>query len=257
MVIIFILFIAGACFGSFLNVLIDRLPAGKSIIFPASSCDYCRTKLKWYDLVPIASFILLLGKCRYCQKTISWQYPTVEITTGILFILTYTSIIQIIEVFNLLNLIYYLIIISGLIAIFFTDLKYRIIPDQILIVMLIASLIFQLSISQTDLLNHLISAFGFFLMFLFLVIITRGKGMGLGDVKFAFVIGFLVGFPKVIVAFYLAFLTGAALSLILILAGRKTMKSTIPFGPFLSGATVTSLYFGDRLWGVLKGLIGI
>lgn len=248
----------GLAVGSFLNVLIDRLPKGKNVIRGRSYCDHCTHALSWYDLVPILSFIWLGRKCHYCRKKISWQYPLVELITGILFIFTYSMMIRIIEPLNsLIIFAYYLVIVSGLITIFFTDLKYRIIPDQILVVLILAASIYLFLFGRNALVSHLLAGVIFFLVFLALVLITRGKGMGLGDVKFAGVMGFILGSPKVAVAFYLSFLTGAAFSLILIMMGKKSMKSTIPFGPFLAASTGVSLLYGDALWNIFRGFIGL
>lgn len=257
---IFVLFILGLAVGSFLNVVIDRMSLGKSIILPPSSCDYCHKKLAWHDLVPVLSFILLGGKCRFCHKKISLQYPFIELITGILFVFTYIYLFNyplLTTNYQLLQFFYYLIIICGLLSIFFIDLKKRIIPDRILVFLGTSSLLFLYFCDRSNLINHLFAGTIFFLFFLFLVIITRGKGMGLGDVKFAFIIGLTLGFPYVIVAFYLSFLTGAAISLILVLRGKKTMKSTIPFGPFLAVSTVLTLFYGNELWIFLQRLIGI
>lgn len=247
--IIFFLFIFGICIGSFLNVLIDRLPSGESIWLGRSHCDNCRKTLSWYDLIPVASFIILQRKCRSCHKKISWQYPMVEISTGVLFLFTYVSMIRIISTDNIFpHLIYYLILVASLIDIFVTDLKYRIIPDQILIFLTVLTLVYQFIYFPQFIKDNLISGIISLLFFLMLVIITRGKGMGLGDVKLAFVMGQILGFPKIIVALYLSFLTGAAVSLILILTHKKSMKSTIAFGPFLVLSTIIVLYYGDQLW---------
>lgn len=251
-------FILGISIGSFLNVVIDRLPMGKSVVKGRSYCDYCRHTLSWYDLVPVASFFWLHQKCRFCKKKISWQYPVVEVTAGILFIFTYTTMIRIIEPVNLMIiLIYYLTIVSGLTAIFFTDLKYRIIPDQVLVLLTTVTLIYLYLFNRNNLQDHLLAALIVFLFFLMMVAVTRGKGMGLGDVKYAFVMGLILGTNSSIISFYLSFLTGAVISLILIVAGRKKMKSTIPFGPFLVSGTFVSLFYGDLLWLTFKGIIGL
>lgn len=257
---IIILFILGLAVGSFLNVLIDRMPKGKSILFPCSFCDHCKKQIFRHDLIPVLSFVYLGGRCRFCRKKISPQYPFVEFLTGILFAAAYiflnsnhqSSIIN----YQFL-MIYHLIIICGMIAVFFIDLKNRIIPDNILIFIGMLSLLEMFFLDRVNLPNHLFTGVGFFLFFLLLVIMTRGKGMGLGDVKFAFVIGLILGFPLVLVSFYLSFLTGALISLILVLKGKKTMKSTIPFGPFLAGSTLISLFWGDVLWRILQRIIGI
>lgn len=257
---IIFLFILGLCFGSFLNVLIDRLPEGKSVIRGRSYCDHCRHKLAWYDLVPVLSFILLRRRCRYCRKKISWQYPIVELTSAFLFIFTLTSMNRFIEVTNsyfYYYLLYYLVIVSGLLVIFVTDLKYRIIPDEILIVQIVSALFFQFIFQTHMLLGNILTGIIFFLLFLLLVVVTRGRGMGLGDVKLAFVMGLILGFPKIIVAFYLSFLTGAVFSLILVLGRVKSLKGTIAFGPFLAMATTITLFYGDGLWIVFKRILGI
>ncbi len=257
---IVLMFILGLAVGSFLNVVIDRLPQSKSIIYPPSFCDECKKNLLWYDLIPVLSFIFLAGKCRFCRKKISLQYPIVEFTTACLFAsvhILFISYPQLPITNYQLSIIYYLLVISALIAIFFIDLKYRIIPDQILIALTVISLAYQLFFGIDGLPNHLLAGISYFALLLLLVVVTKGKGMGLGDVKFAFVIGLLLGFPKVVAGFYLSFLTGAVISLILIIAGRKTMKSTIPFGPFLAASTAVSLYYGQELWMLFKRIIGI
>lgn len=258
-----LLFLLGLSVGSFLNVLIDRLPLGESVIKGRSYCDHCRHKLSWYDLIPLVSFILLGRRCRYCRALISWQYPVVELATAILFLASF----QFLPAFTpgepfqitspVVSLVYLLIAVSGLIVIFFTDLKYRIIPDQVVIFLGVTSLLFLFFSHQPSTINHLLSGMVVFLIFLLLAFITRGRGMGLGDVKFAFCMGLILGFPKILIAFYLSFLTGAIFSLILLILGKKTMKSTIPFGPFLVVSTMVSLFCGESLWGWFKGILGI
>lgn len=255
---ILFLFLLGLSVGSFLNVLIDRLPKGESVIKGRSYCDHCHHKLCWYDLVPFFSFVLLKRRCRYCKKQISWQYPLVELTTGILFLLTYTLMIYITKA-NVFSptFVYLLVVISGLIAIFFTDLKYRIIPDQIVFALVVISFIYEIVYQSNFLLNYFLSGVSMFLIFLTLVFITKGKGMGYGDVKFSFFMGIFLGFPKIMVAFYLSFLTGAVVSIILVIAGVKGMKSKIAFGPFLVIATFISFFYGEHIWSVFTKILGI
>lgn len=249
--------VLGLAIGSFLNVVIDRLPQGKSIIRGRSYCDFCRHTLAWYDLIPILSFIILGRKCRYCKKSISWQYPIVELVTAILFIIVFASINRFIDAPSYLPIFFFhLVVISGLIVIFFTDLKYRIIPDQVVLFLIILILLY-LFINRTDIWLYLLSGLTMSSFLLMLLLITRGRGMGLGDVKFAFLMGLILGFPSIIIAFYLSFLTGALFSLILILSGKKTIKATIPFGPFLAVATIVSLFYGQSLWRLFKGILGI
>lgn len=246
-----ILFTLGLSVGSFLNVLIVRLPRNESVICGRSHCVSCGHQLAWYDLFPLFSFLLLKRKCRYCGKKISWQYPLVELTTGLLFLFAgnYSGMLIIL----LLNL----MILSGLVIIFVTDLKYRIIPDQILIFLLTVTFIFQLFTMPPYIFSNMVIGLVTGLFFLSLVLITKGRGMGLGDVKYSFFMGLFLGFPKIIVSFYLSFLTGAIVSLILIMTARKKMKSTIAFGPFLVVATFISYIYGEQLWIIFKRLIGL
>jgi len=237
-------FIFGAFIGSFLGVLADRIPRSETIIKGRSHCEFCKKELKWLDLIPIFSFLFLKGKCRYCHKKLSWHYPIIELTTGILFALTFLFLRSGFTI----SLLFYLIIVSSLIVIFFTDLKYGIIPDKILLPAVIISAVYLLIFSPQSLIMHLVSGFGACMFFLILVLITKGKGMGTGDVKFAFLMGLFLGFPQIIVGLYIAFLTGALISIILVLWGKKNFfKGTIPFGPFLVLGTLTSIFLGNFL----------
>src|SRR3989344_4779021 len=262
--LVFFLFILGLAVGSFLNVLIDRIPNDESPFAGRSYCDKCKKTLKWYDMVPVLSFLILKGKCRYCRAHISFYYPLVELITGIMFVLMYQFTIHnsqftssTIEQFSNLtiNYLYYLFILSSFIVIFFTDLKYGIIPDKIVYPTILVSIIYHLSFIiyppivnyQSSIINNIFSGIGAFIFFLILYLITRGKGMGFGDVKLAFLLGIILGFPKIIAAFYLAFLTGAIVGSILIVWRKKKLKSSIPFGPFLILGSILSIFFGEKI----------
>ena len=262
--ILFFLLILGISIGSFLNVLIDRIPQGKSPFKGRSYCDKCKKTLKWYDLIPLISYLYLKGKCRYCRAHISLYYPLVELVTGAMFIVTFAYIYHLpltIDRFSIFNsqfsiFFYYLFILSSFIVIFFTDLKYGIIPDKILYPAAVISTIYNLSFTiyspivnhQSSIINNIFSGAGAFLFFLALYLVTKGKGMGFGDVKLAFLIGIVLGFPKILAALYLAFLTGAICGIILIIWRKKKLKGgTIPFGPFLIIGTVLSLFFGEKI----------
>lgn len=250
-----IIFILGICVGSFLNVLADRLPREKSIIKGRSHCEKCKKTLKWNDLIPLFSFLMLKGKCRYCETKLSPYYLTVELITGILFVITALFAVNNFQsVFNfqflnfqlLIPLIYYLFIISSLIVVFFADLKYGIIPDKIIFPTIIASSLYLLIYHSSFIINYLFSAVGAGLFFLVLFAGTKGRGMGFGDVKFAFLMGLILGFPKIIVSLYIAFLTGAIAGIILIIWRRKKIFGTsIPFGPFLVLGTLVTVFFGN------------
>lgn len=235
-----ILFVFGLFVGSFLNVLIDRLAADESIFFPRSHCDFCKKPLAWYDLIPVFSFVFLRGKCRFCHSPISIQYPVVELVTGSMFV----AVFQITNYQLLITLIYYLFIVSSLIVIFFTDLKYGIIPDKIVFPSIVVSFVVLISQYPSILISHFFSALGAFLFFLAIYLISHGRGMGFGDVKLSFLLGLFFGFPQTIYVLYIAFLTGALFSIILIILRKKRLKETIVFGPFLVIASLLVLFFG-------------
>jgi prepilin signal peptidase PulO-like enzyme (type II secretory pathway) len=242
--IFFLLFllILGFVLGSFLNVLADRLPNEKSIL-GRSKCDNCKKTLKAKDLIPIVSFLYLQGKCRYCHSPLSYQYLFAEILTGVMFVVTYLFV----GLESIPNLVFSLVIVSSLIAIFFADLRYGIIPDEILAVAVIASFIW-LGIFQQDLfINHLLSGIGAFLFFLMIFLLTRGRGMGFGDVKLAFLLGLFLGFPDIVLALYIAFLTGGIVGIILILWKKKKLKSSVAFGPFLILGTIISFFLSPQI----------
>lgn len=251
---IFIVFVLGACIGSFLNVLIDRIPRGEPIFNSRSRCEFCHKKLQWYDLIPFVSFLLLKGKCRYCHKPLSWQYIGLEFLTGIVFILIYFQFES--KVLNdqfdrkaFFELSYQLFMMSSFIVLFFTDLKYSILPDKIAYPAIFATSLFLLFNPSVPF--HILSGIGASLFFFLLFIITRGKGMGFGDVKLVFLLGLFLGFPNIVIALYIAFLTGAFISIILIIKMKKKLKDAIPFGPFLITGAILAFFWGNSIMSFL------
>lgn len=254
MTLLFI-FIIGLFVGSFLNVLVDRLPRGEPVIKGRSHCEKCKKTLKWFDLIPLLSFLVLKGKCRYCRTRLSPYYPIIELTTGVFFVITVLFvlnnfqflILNFYSIFNfkfLITLIFYLFIASSLIVVFFADLKYGIIPDKIIFPAILISFLFSLFASKES--WFLLPAVGACLFFLLLFLITKGRGMGFGDVKFAFLMGLILGFPNIMVALYVAFLTGAIVGIILIIWRKKRIFGTsIPFGPFLVIGTLAAIFFRE------------
>lgn len=224
--------IVGLAVGSFLNVLIDRLPKGETVVAGRSRCDHCGKTLRWFELIPLLSFFLQRGRCRRCHASISWQYPIVEAITGIAF-------------WHGVNP----LVFSSLLVIFAADLKYQIIPDSMVGIGLIGAVAQRGIIGQNILAGAAAAAF-----FSLLYAITRGRGMGLGDVKLAFLLGVLLGFPAIAVCVYLAFLTGAVVGVILMLLGKKNFHSTIAFGPFLILAAIGATLWGEKLIAVLRYL---
>lgn len=240
------IFIFGAFIGSFLGVIIYRLPRGESIVRGRSHCDHCKKSLTALDLIPLFSFFFLRRKCRHCGTKLSWFYPLVEIITGTLFVLT---VLLVQENFQLqIDLLFHLFIISCLIIIFFIDLKHSIIPFSIIFPAIIISLLYILFVESNVLGNHFFAGLGAFLFFLLLFLITRGRGMGFGDVVYVFFMGLLLGFPQIVVGLYIAFVSGAVVSLILVGLKLKKLKGgIIPFGPFLVLGTLIALFWGQEL----------
>jgi leader peptidase (prepilin peptidase)/N-methyltransferase len=236
------LFFLGLAIGSFLNVVVYRLNHAKNPLRGRSFCDHCQHQLAWADNLPLASFILLKGKCRYCRSPISWQYPLVELATAVLSIIVFQW--AILNFNNFLITGYYLVIAYLLIAVFVSDLLYQTIPDEVSCPGIIFSLIFALVTRQF---GFLMAGSASALFFLFLHLITRGKGMAMGDVKLAFFLGLFLGGPRLIFCLYLAFLTGALAGVILILTKRKRFGQQIPFGPFLTTSALASIFWGDKI----------
>jgi prepilin signal peptidase PulO-like enzyme (type II secretory pathway) len=221
-------FLIGLCIGSFVNVLIDRIPYNTFFSHARSQCDFCKKTLVWFDLIPLVSYIILKGKCRYCNNRLSFRMPFVETLTAISFVGIFWLYPGQLIVLPIVGLICALFI-----AIFFIDAEHLIIPDILIIMVGIFSILLHV-IEGRSLLIYIISALSASLFFLLLFLITKGKGMGFGDVKFAGFIGLLLGFPHTITALYSAFLIGAVVSIFLILTKRKKLKgSIISFGPFM------------------------
>lgn len=273
-----IIFVTGLFIGSFLGVLVDRIPKKQNVIKGRSHCDKCKKELGLLDLIPILSFIFLRGKCRYCQTKLPLFYPVIEISTGIMFVLTYIFVISnfkflisnqiqnsnslIINPLSLIPLLYYLFMIASFIVIFFTDLKYGIIPDKIVVPAILVTFLWLIINQQSTIINHLFSATGVFLFFLIIsyvfYMLTKKQSMGGGDIKLSFLLGLFLGFPGILVALYLAFLTGGIIAIILIIWKKKAFsKDTLPFGPFLITGAVISLFFGNYIYFLALNLLGI
>jgi prepilin signal peptidase PulO-like enzyme (type II secretory pathway) len=257
------LFIIGLFIGSFLGVLVDRIPSNRSVIKGRSKCEFCKRELGIFDLIPVFSFLVLRGKCRYCKHKLSSFYPVIELVTGFLFACVYLLIAPnfLISIGYFSTMFFYLFIISTFIVVFFTDLKYGIIPDKIIFPSTALSVLWIAVFRQPQFINYLVSALGasFFLAFIAIAyyFFRRKESMGGGDIKFAFLMGLVLGFPNIVVAFYIAFLTAAAYSIILILWGKLKIKDTIPFGPFLASGTILTLFFAEKILQIALPYLGL
>ena len=251
MVIYYIfIFIFGTLFGSFLNCLIYRLEIGKR---PTgnSFCPKCKHQLSVLDLVPIFSYLLLRGKCRYCGEKISIQYPLVEIFTGLFFLIGFVSYPIQLTVLSVLGFAFLLVIFLLLIVIFVYDLKHYIIPNKIIYPALLFAVFYQFIANglnfNTNFLIALLSGLIAFLFFLSIYLITKGKGIGFGDVRYAGFMGVFLSFPSILAGLFLSFFIGAIIGIVLIISKEKSRKDMVPFGPFLVLGTFLAYFFGEIL----------
>ncbi|OGD85906.1 hypothetical protein A2164_02990 [Candidatus Curtissbacteria bacterium RBG_13_35_7] len=243
---LFVSFILGSAVGSFLNVVIDRTTRGESIR-GRSYCDHCRVTLSTLDLIPIISFIVFRAKCRYCKKPLSWQYPLIESLTAILFTLAFYILAKNSNL-AIIPLLYYFLIISVSIIVAVVDLKYYLIPTTFVYIASIIALFYNyLFLSSTLFVEHVIAGFVIAFLFLLIVLVTRGRGMGQGDIVLVFLMGMVLGYKGTFVAIFLAFLTGAIVSVALIISRKKHFGQTVPFAPFLILGFLTSLFWSEQL----------
>jgi len=234
------IFIFGTLIGSFLNVVIYRIPKGESIAFPASKCQSCQTPLKWYHNIPIFSWLFLRGKCGFCQERISAQYPVIEFITGIIFVILYLK----------LGLVWHLPFVaasfSALLALVMIDFKYMAVPDNVNFAALLFALI------QPNFLDAMmyaaIAAGGLYLIGLFSSFIARREAMGGADVIVAGTMGALLGFPN----FFMALFLSALLAMIPAMIWRD---KGVPFVPFLALATFIVYLYDTQSLKLLDTLI--
>jgi len=233
--------ILGFIIGSFLNVIIYRLPEKKSIIYPPSHCPKCGKRLKIIDLIPVLSYLSTGGKCRYCNTKISIQYPLVEILTGFLFLFAYLKFGISVQLFI------YLLLLAALIVVSFIDYKYMIIPNKItyplVVVSLLSAVIFDYITIFQSLLGILIPS----LLLLIVAFIFKG-GMGMGDVKLAAAIGGILGWSYTLTGIFLGSLFGSIIGLSLMGLGIIGRKTRIPFGPFICFGSAIVIFFGETLF---------
>ncbi len=239
-------FIFGVTIGSFLNVVIYRYNSGTSFTCGRSMCFSCGKTLSWYELIPVVSFVIQRGKCLGCKSKISWQYPLVEIMTGLLFTVVFWGHYSIIETM------YLLVLMSILVVISVYDIRHKIIPDGFVYAFIALSLLQLIWTSDVQMMDWLAGPI-LFLPFAGLWFFSRGTWMGFGDAKLALGIGWFLGFYAGLSAIIFAFWIGSVFGLALIGVSkvnglflgdtRFTMKSEVPFGPFLILGTLLVFFF--------------
>jgi len=228
-------FLIGCALGSFTAAFAWRYPRHISIVkVKHSFCESCKKDLVWYDNIPLLSFLLLRGKCRYCQQKISWMTFLSELVGGLVAVFLF-SVYGLSWLFLVLLVIGNLLLVIGII-----DFDVMLIPDELIWALIPLFLVFRL---PGNFFQSLLTGFLLALFLLCLHWVTRGKGMGLGDVKLVIPLGFFLGFPLALYFFWGSFILGAVVGIGLLLTGKKGLKSKVPFGPFL---IISFLYFWLR-----------
>jgi leader peptidase (prepilin peptidase)/N-methyltransferase len=232
--------ISGAVIGSFLNVVVYRLPIGQSLVKPRSHCPSCDTPVAPRDNVPLLSWLFLKGRCRHCGETISARYPAVELLTALCFVAVVLA-----RGFHA-ELIALIPFTAALIAITFIDLEHKIVPNRIVAPAAIYGLVTAAAVRTDTLPELLIAGAGAFTFFLVAALI-HPKGMGMGDVKLAGVMGLYLG-RLVIPALFIAFVVGSVVGVVLVLRyGMRSRKVGVPFAPFMALGGLVSMLAGQQL----------
>lgn len=236
-IVFYIVFaVAGLIIGSFLNVVIYRIPRKLSLVRPGSHCPECKEKIKFYDNIPLLSYLVLKGRCRYCSARIPIKYPLIEIATAVFFIANYVFFG--LTFMTLLGTIFCCI----LIIVTMIDIEFRIIPNVLILPALVIGLLINIFLVKEVWWKPLAFSAGSF-VFMLIIHLIYPKGMGLGDVKFSAVLGAFLS-QAVVVGLFLGFLFGSLFGLVMIIVKKRRLKQTIPFGPFLSLGSLFALFWG-------------
>lgn len=236
-----IVFLIGLSVGSFLNVVILRLDDLESIVKERSHCTKCKNTISWYDLIPLLSFMLLKGKCRSCSDKISWQYPIVELSVGLLALLIFFY-------FGLsFGGVFYFVIFVLLFIVFVVDLKTQTVPEEFVWIALVIAVLGSWYFGGFGILNMVYGGLVGFVVPAFLVIVSKEKWMGSGDIKIGLLLGLLVGFPAAVLMVFLSFILGSIVGLIYVAKKSKKLKDSLPFAPFLISSGLITLLWGHYI----------
>jgi len=262
-----ILFAFGLAIGSFLNVVAMRYD-GEHFLFSTkliggrSHCEGCKKTLRWFELVPLFSFVAQGGRCRRCTARLSIQYPIVELLSGIIFAsvpLALGTGVGITAPLILLATLW-IAVFEALLVMTLIDIRLGIIPDEINIFLAAAGVLLLLIPAPLDavaVLARIIAALGAGAFFALLIAVTRGKGMGMGDLKLAIPLGLLFGWPEILLVLMAAFVIGAVMGVIAVARGTNSMKGTLPFGPFLALGAMTAFFWGAPIIGWYLSVLGV
>lgn len=247
-----IIFLLGLCVGSFLNVALFRTHEGKSVMRGRSKCRVCEKPIRAADLVPVLSYLRLRGRCRSCREVISWQYPAVELVTGLLFVLFYLMVAtrggdNLGLLYMVLYVARYWIFAAYLVIIFIYDLRHMLIIDRFTVPAMILAIGLNLWLGLVPawsiLLGGIVLAAFFWVQFA----LSKGTWVGGGDIRMGALMGFMLGLEQGLVALFLAYVFGAIIGVVMMVSGKATRKTPVPFGSFLAVATLMSLFAGEFL----------
>lgn len=245
-IILSFVFFISLCIGSFLNVVIHRLPIGESVVFPRSRCPSCRGVIPWFWNIPLISYILLRGKCANCKVGISLRYPAVELLTALLF--TYCASQQ--PYFWAWP--FHFFFLGALIACAFIDLDHWILPDKITLPGIVVGLLSSLVIPEHTVIAAVLGTlFGGGVLYLvaWAYLAMSGKeGLGGGDIKFLAMVGAFLGVQGALITLVFGSLVGSVLGIFLMVAKGKKGGTAIPFGPFLAAGALLAFFFGEQVW---------
>lgn len=238
-------FIFGAVVGSFLNVCIYRLPKEESVVFPPSHCPDCGYRIRWYDNVPIVSYLVLKGKCRSCSAPISPQYPIVEAINALLTLFLFMR-------FGLSRAFLVLFLFcSAMVVVTFIDLEHQIIPDAISLPGIVAGFVFSFFIPQlgwkTSLIGMLAGGGSLYLVAFLYHLFTGKEGMGGGDIKLLAMMGAFFGWKSIPFIIFVSSLAGSIIGVTVMLIQKKDAKLAIPFGPFLVFGAILYIFYGRQM----------
>lgn len=235
-----VFFIFGTVFGSFFNVVGIRLPKGNFLQEKRSHCPHCDRTLRAYELIPVVSYLIQRGKCRGCKKKISPMYPLIEFGTGLSFALACIR-------FGLTaELVFILAFICCCFIVIVTDSYYKIISNTVLLIFLPVFVLWRVHFPYVPWYTHLTGGIIGFLLLFVIILVSKG-GMGVGDMKYFGLLGFVFGWQQLFLLFLLATGYGAVINLVLLFLGKITRKSKIPFGPYISLAALTVLFYGKQI----------
>jgi leader peptidase (prepilin peptidase)/N-methyltransferase len=248
-----LLIIAGLVFGSFLNVVIHRMPLEKSLVKPGSHCPSCNTPVKFYDNVPVISWLVLLGKCRHCKARISIRYPLVEAFTGFSFWLAYIHFAPL-----WVHVGFAILFLCLLIALALIDLEHMVLPVPLSVGGAVVFAVYSFFSPAITPANAILTALGgalaFAAIFFFYLKVRKMEGLGEGDIYMMLLLGSFLGVNKLVIAILLASFSGAILGICLIIFQKKDMKLKLPFGTFLALGSYVSLFWGIEILKYIQSL---